>query len=368
LKQVALAIHNYADANESRIPTLMHSREQHSGTPLGSPLPSPGSGNNTLIMDISVNLILCPFIEQTALYSTLMGHAWFTSVTLNGTDSARGYTQEFVNIHQNAPVTFRCPSDGHGQRMDGHGNSGGGTNIVFCVGDHQTNRGIGQRTTDTGGTMSRPSNRGIFDSRGGRGDRITIPDGTSNTVALSECVRPNNGWTFGANAIFTFAENQGDSAEPGVDPALAMATHDRQNRTYRAPAVRSVGDDGVDNLQRGYRWLDGSAMLRGFSTVIPPNAGSFAYPTAGTGNWALGTASSYHQGGVNAAMLDGVVRFVSDTINARTPGLPDYNLPGNTQERNAHGRLVGPFSMSGPSKYGVWGGLGTKEGGESVSL
>jgi hypothetical protein len=197
--------------------------------------------------------------------------------------------------------------------------------------------------------MSRPSNRGVFDSRG-LGDKIAIPDGPSNTVALSECVRPDESLSFGANAIFDFQ---------GADPLTAQATWSRSDKTYIAPAESSG-----TNLQRGYRWADGSAMFRGFSTVIPPNAGSFCYATAGSDNWALGTASSHHTGGANAAILDGAVRFVNESINARTSGLTDYNLPTNNHDRNT----TGPASVNGPSKYGIWGGLGTKEGGESVSL
>ncbi|MDR2706205.1 MAG: DUF1559 domain-containing protein [Planctomycetaceae bacterium] len=51
-----------------------------------------------------------------------------------------------------------------------------------------------------------------------------------------------------------------------------------------------------------------------------------------------------HSGGVNAGMLDGSVRFISDTIDC-------------------NGASSGQVT-SGKSPYGVWGALGTPAGGE----
>jgi hypothetical protein len=51
---------------------------------------------------------------------------------------------------------------------------------------------------------------------------------------------------------------------------------------------------------------------------------------------------------VNAVMGDGSVRFISDTINV-----------GNL---NATGT-----ALSGPSPYGVFGAMGTRNGGEAIA-
>ena len=63
----------------------------------------------------------------------------------------------------------------------------------------------------------------------------------------------------------------------------------------------------------------------------------------------LHSASSYHPGGVNAAYYDGSVRFIQNTINAGDPN-------------------TGKIKTSGASDFGVWGALGTINGGEASAL
>jgi len=72
--------------------------------------------------------------------------------------------------------------------------------------------------------------------------------------------------------------------------------------------------------------------------------------------WGSFAPTSNHTGGVNGGMFDGSVQFISDTINAVTSPLPT-------------GRTNGPAQVtSGKSEFGIWGGLGTVAGGESVTL
>ncbi|MDR0522798.1 MAG: DUF1559 domain-containing protein, partial [Planctomycetaceae bacterium] len=60
------------------------------------------------------------------------------------------------------------------------------------------------------------------------------------------------------------------------------------------------------------------------------------------------SATSNHTAGVNAGLGDGSVRFISDAVDTGTldAGITFFN---------------------GPSNYGVWGALGSINGGESVS-
>jgi len=87
----------------------------------------------------------------------------------------------------------------------------------------------------------------------------------------------------------------------------------------------------------------------GFNTILPPNAPTCSHDRA---EWSEGPfpPSSYHPGGVVAAMVDGSCRFISETIETG-----DLSQPEMT-------------GKSGPSPYGGWGAMGTRDGGESKTL
>ena len=59
------------------------------------------------------------------------------------------------------------------------------------------------------------------------------------------------------------------------------------------------------------------------------------------------SANSYHPGGVNVLRADGSVSFISETIDT--------------------GNLAAASVTNGASPYGLWGALGSKNGGEVVS-
>jgi prepilin-type processing-associated H-X9-DG protein len=94
----------------------------------------------------------------------------------------------------------------------------------------------------------------------------------------------------------------------------------------------------------------GFPMMSGFNTVLPPNSPNCAN---GRGEWSWGIfpPASYHPGGVNMAMADASIRYVSNSIDTG-----DISAPGPT------------VSNSKASPYGVWGALGTKAGSEATFL
>ncbi|MBO7679853.1 MAG: DUF1559 domain-containing protein, partial [Thermoguttaceae bacterium] len=95
--------------------------------------------------------------------------------------------------------------------------------------------------------------------------------------------------------------------------------------------------------------------------IIPPNGPSCARATLSTGYApAISAANSRHAGGVNAAMLDGSVRFISDGVD--TGDLNSFGSGGSTDI------LAGLAPSSGKSPFGVWGAMGTPAGGESKTL
>jgi prepilin-type processing-associated H-X9-DG protein len=189
-----------------------------------------------------------------------------------------------------------------------------------------------------------PSSRGVF---GGSTYVVQIRDvldGTSNSIALSE----RQFWNGAARDRTT--PGQVAQEQPGIttNPGLCQLT-----------ATQGVYNAGVylDTYPAaGVRMSDGIGFYTGFNTVLPPNspscetgggpgggANGIGAP-AGVGSSGVFSASSQHTGGVNVAFVDGSARFITDTIDVGNQG-------------------VAPAS-SGPSKYGVWGALGTIRGGE----
>lgn len=69
---------------------------------------------------------------------------------------------------------------------------------------------------------------------------------------------------------------------------------------------------------------------------------------ANSWEWGIYSSSSFHPGGANALVLDGSVHFIPETINT--------------------GNLAAPQVSSGASPYGVWGALGSMNGGEAVQV
>jgi prepilin-type processing-associated H-X9-DG protein len=108
----------------------------------------------------------------------------------------------------------------------------------------------------------------------------------------------------------------------------------------------------IRNDHFGVRWAEGRAPAT-FSTLLPPNSPSCWGPGGVAYNArSMNSASSYHNGGVNVAFGDGSVRFITDSVNWST-GTMNNDVATVT---------------SGPSPFGVWGALGSINGGESASL
>jgi hypothetical protein len=214
-----------------------------------------------------------------------------------------------------------CPSSS-GQTTDNIGD----TNYVFCVGDGMFG--------NNGANLTRQ--RGIFMTNRTFGFKDMV-DGSSNTIALSECGLQNG------RDVRTFV------ARRTLDPnnlQSCLDTVDPQNpKQYRA---------GV-NIQpwRGRRWCDGIPSMTGFNTILPPNSPSCSSNTSNwDGVWGLYSAGSFHKNGVQVVLGDASVHFVSEQIDAGNPlaGIDPGRTPG----------LRSPF--------GVWGAMGSRNGGEADQL
>ena len=79
----------------------------------------------------------------------------------------------------------------------------------------------------------------------------------------------------------------------------------------------STSSAGKHGARCGSRLADGRAYFSCFNTIMPPNRISCMEGTW-DGSWGVMTASSRHSGGVQAAMGDGSVRFVAETVDLAT--------------------------------------------------
>jgi prepilin-type processing-associated H-X9-DG protein len=175
--------------------------------------------------------------------------------------------------------------------------------------------------------------RGIFANGSAAISFASIADGTSNTLMLSEHLvgTPSNQIKRGV------AHSLGTGIE--TNPALCLA--------QISPTDPNVFATGTVAGWPGTKWAHGSASHIAFNTVLPPNSPSCGSTNNDDSSSGVFPPSSNHPGGVNSALADGSVRFISETIDSGNPTLAP--------------------ATSGASRYGVWGALGTKDGGETVS-
>jgi prepilin-type processing-associated H-X9-DG protein len=165
-------------------------------------------------------------------------------------------------------------------------------------------------------------------------------DGTSNTVAISETAASPEVITGTAPVVLrgglAYQPNIRSSTGSGIHAGKCMLMRSGNNEI--SSPIRSL---------RGRRWGDGRASMIGFNTILPPNSPSCCRSDAS--QWGIYSATSYHSGGVNIALVDGSGRFISDTIDCGK-----YNTDQATK-----------VYFSSESPFGVWGALGSINGGES---
>ena len=162
----------------------------------------------------------------------------------------------------------------------------------------------------------------------------------------------------------------------GANQSLAKAGHASDQTVVARDIEASVPGDCMikivadkyptlgDGITKNASWGSGYPVHTSFATIMPPNGPSCtSFINSGT-QWGNGTkswgrghwmksASSYHTGGVNISLGDGSGRFINDSI--------EWLTPGQTQ---SSARIV----TSGQSQFGIWGALGSCNGGESKAL
>lgn len=343
LKQLGLSLQNFHDIN-NRLPN------QYNDELWCSFIPDSYTGDaryaSTTTFPYRCNRytaqgLLLPFIEQTALYNTIIGN--LTKAKSTG-DSGYTFSPTSTSVPTDLSISpvvanisgFLCPSDGEAQTTDSEVSK---ISYLTCVGD------CAMSTTSGRGNRNK---RGVFVNGyiGGKVTLATVTDGTSNTMCFSETVTTSGGSQGSDNHVksaviyLTSVQTQTPSA------CLALRGENGQlNTTSKQPwAVK------------GLRWMDARLPFTSFMAVLPPNSPSCSSTISGDsdvqiGNYCINSASSNHSGGVNVAMLDGSVRFVSDTVDCGTL----TELKDGAAE----------YQNTGKSWRGVWGAMATPRGGET---
>jgi prepilin-type processing-associated H-X9-DG protein len=175
----------------------------------------------------------------------------------------------------------------------------------------------------------------------------SITDGTSNTVLISERL------SFTENRVYTtgtkyplleniahsvsgvFTNNNYNSCEDAAfTPQKCLETSDKN---YYKTGINVAGD------KPSMRWIDGGSPFTWFNTILPPNSPSCISSNA-DGHPIIAPPTSNHSAGCNVAFADASVSFISNTID--------------------WGDQTASCVRSGSSPFGVWGAIGSRDGGE----
>ncbi|MDR2757668.1 MAG: DUF1559 domain-containing protein, partial [Planctomycetaceae bacterium] len=322
IKQLSLSLHNFHDTQErfpcgNRDPFWSRFKQKD------APTTSMGYSDY-----YGFFILLLPFIEQSGVYETIVSENTTLSNTsgkinlLHPGNDALFNTFEIDNI--------RCPSDRYAKMKKS--NEMCRASYSGCWGDSVFNYRSGTYI------------RGILFNANTDGKVIgfnAASDGTSNTITISESLCGKN-------------DNE---IEQKVRIGVARDTSVTDMTPQQCLDTKGTGGDfktGIDAYGRkGCRWAHSAIGYSGFQTILAPNSPSCA--DSGT-DWSAEqtgyiSASSGHSGGAVAGLLDGSVRFISDTIDCGS----------NLTTRPA-------VTITGESPFGVWGALGTINGNESKSV
>ncbi|QDT14552.1 DUF1559 domain-containing protein [Alienimonas californiensis] len=328
LKQLGLAAHNY------------HSTYKVFPMGAGGTTKNPPATQRQLHMDGWMSFLppLAPFLDETALWNQMskpLSQKIDSSGNVVPLDSSELPWPPFGRFEQSSYppsryqiTTLLCPTDGSPPNSSGFGE----TNYAGNLGDNVT--GVYDTTSSQArGMFMRLRNLALRDAR----------DGTVNTLLFAEIGRSDDrsyqGGLWRNTPDSGFDENTGWANIQ----ACVEATENPDNPGFY-PAGSNYWND------RGREWMYAVGRYNGFTTILPPNGPSCSHNGSSREN-SFVTAGSYHTGGIQVTMVDGSVRFLSETINATT------NPPLATGTANV---------TAGKSPYGVWGALGTRAGGEVV--
>ncbi|MFG0261163.1 MAG: DUF1559 domain-containing protein, partial [Novipirellula sp. JB048] len=268
-------------------------------------------------------IALLPYVEQQALYDQITSTTTINGVTYPPYDQytiSSGYTPWYTQI-----PGLICPSDPRSSTKQS--SDLGRNSYCFSLGDWTP------YYSDTS-TRSPFARRKAFNFS-------AIIDGLSNTLAMGERGIGTGSSTTPGGKIkggYVISHASVGSSPTTNNPIACLATVGSHGLYQSTLQTRGTG---------GNSWSYGFTGWTAINTILPPNGPSCGY-TTDSAHRMLATPSSYHPGGITALLCDGSVSFITDAIDT--------------------GDLSSPSVSQGPSPYGVWGALGSKDGSETIEL
>jgi prepilin-type N-terminal cleavage/methylation domain-containing protein len=367
VRQFSLALHNFHDANLE----FPSGRKDYNSKAV-----PPAVNSEHALTRFSVIFELTPFFEQSVIYerfsSTIEARnagattpviTHTTDEIANGARSSAHYVAQECTPYSCGycigsgyldGFIFNCPSDASG-RVRGAGSSGRTISYHYCYGDSScriyriydgSHTNYEQRIPNSTANPLK-NGRGVFSEEVDEARTMeSIADGTSNTIVFSEiCVTALQQVSAGKPIKGGYAADSSAAPFDFSDPP----THAQRTSNIRECWALKSGNTyltsyttGAGQIGRG--WADADLSCTGFMTCLPPNG-----PSCFRTNYdSIVTPSSYHNGGVVTGMVDGSVRFVTESIDC-----------GNL--------ATASVVASGQSQFGVWGAMGSINGGEAKS-
>ncbi|MDR1964592.1 MAG: DUF1559 domain-containing protein [Planctomycetaceae bacterium] len=348
VKQITLATHNYHDVYQSFPSTFTYIPKAPDGA-AAKPAAKRWSG--------SIHIALLKFTEQNSLYEQTQivnrppentnpavhnVPCWFTKIPylLCPSDAGRSLSND-----NNAPNNYRASQGDWFDRSFYDGED----SLTNDLSNKIINSSTDPRIVNFRGPFpAHPKATRAFES---------VTDGLSNTAAFSEHLIGSVGNPYDAR-VGVYVDNaiikNGNGININPSDVLAVAPGGFYPSSFIVSPNDAGAGTGPDEIinDAGAFWGAGSPRYSGFSTILPPNS-----PSACANNNPsrhIMSVSSNHPGGVIVSKLDGSVFFVSETIDC-----------GNINKKINSTSASATSPYSGESIYGVWGALGSINGGET---
>jgi prepilin-type N-terminal cleavage/methylation domain-containing protein len=292
LHQLGLAQHNYHDV-------------------FGMFTPNPVAGTTEAVggrylqnwLAWSGTAMLLPYVDQTPVYNKIdFSYSWDLNIAALNVQNQ--------TLSRNAIDGLRCPSD-----------PGSSTAANYTAAMAANSYCISAGPVSSWSVALKPG----FATFGRGSPAAHFVDGTSNTIAMSEC-RIGRNW------------GQWDPSKSPREPAYRVVTGTNLRRatapttSFRAtPADIAVINAYYQNClamydagtgwsgesdEQGRYWSTGRVYWGPWhTTLVGPNKGPSCDVDTSTTDMDLRDPSSYHVGGVHALLADGSVKFVSENID-----------------------------------------------------